>query len=685
LAEAKKESFWIWLAVYVIILTVFAQFVSSFTGYATYSWNSDSSMGAEWDSPFPNSSLAPLIILFILSFLLPALSKKLDKESLVLLYVATVFAVVNAGYAGRYDVMSSSLNAITSKPQYDPIIPPWWMPDKDIVEPALLGGAPVPWGAWLPSLVTWSLVPIVVFLGMFAAISIVRRQWIEIEDIPFPTATAANQLVTLTLSGDEESALKKRVAFAGFIVSFLFFLPYILTPLFPWIPDPFGYRSYHKWHFGWAKARNIAPFLYNTFVALDRIDLHPLFIMLGLLAPITVLNSVVVGFLVRLLVPQALVAAGYPNVWRGTGVGKRWPLGLDISVPSMLLGVLIFWLIVNRRYVLNTLRAITGSAPPEFLEAEKKEAMSYRTAYIILIGAIVFMYIYTVSLGVRLDVAIPVVLGALFFAGIMRSMVYGYTGMGSEQNWGDLGTVYFAWFYTDPSTNAPYSWLIDPKKDPIAGRDFCWAAVLSNKWYRNANSIGWSWGWAFYAGDALRLAHLSGVDNKKVFKASLISMVISAIISPLMIIWIWYTFGAKVVGARMDGTMIAKESLGQLYAHPVSLRPISNVGGIWVSVPWLIGYALFAIVMMFLQAKFVWWPLNIFGFFIPWSRSGFKYGIDFMFLVAWVIKLIVLKIGGTKVYEKYIVPFVAGALGGYSLYIVFHNIACTARWFMGPV
>jgi hypothetical protein len=94
-------------------------------------------------------------------------------------------------------------------------------------------GQGVPWGAWLTPLAAWTLLAFMFFGLMVCLASLLRRQWVDGEKLPFP-------LVQLPLDlTDERTAgpLIRRVAFwLGFAVPVVFHSINGLSNLFPSVP-----------------------------------------------------------------------------------------------------------------------------------------------------------------------------------------------------------------------------------------------------------------------------------------------------------------------------------------------------------------------------------------------------------------------------------------------------------------
>ena len=90
-----------------------------------------------------------------------------------------------------------------------------------------------------------------------------------------------------------------------------------------------------------------------------------------------------------------------------------------------------------------------------------------------------------------------------------------------------------------------------------------------------------------------------------------------------------------------------------------------------------------AAVLSFLRLRYVWWPLEPLGLAIVtngWNFSWWDTGP--MFTICWVIKYIILKVGGRRLYEEYTIPAVVGIMTGMGMGVLLAGIAGVIRFFM---
>ena len=90
----------------------------------------------------------------------------------------------------------------------------------------------------------------------------------------------------------------------------------------------------------------------------------------------------------------------------------------------------------------------------------------------------------------------------------------------------------------------------------------------------------------------------------------------------------------------------------------------------------LLGGGLMA-ALIFMRHRFVWWPLHPVGLAV--SGTHLLRHVSFTIFLTWLIKLVVIKIGGPSVYRKS-KPMFIGLLVGYVLGVVFSTLI-DAIWF----
>ncbi|MEM2961174.1 MAG: DUF6784 domain-containing protein, partial [Candidatus Bathyarchaeia archaeon] len=137
--------------------------------------------------------------------------------------------------------------------------------------------------------------------------------------------------------------------------------------------------------------------------------------------------------------------------------------------------------------------------------------------------------------------------------------------------------------------------------------------------------------------------------------------------------WLGYTFGFNKLPMAITytyGTFM--ETSVDYFNRIPGPEPIwPNIGA---------GFALTGI-LSFLHFRFLWWPLEPIGLVLALNRPFQKAAFWMSFAEALILKYLTLKIGGTKAYEEYGVPLVAGFIGGFTIMVILGMATGIFRFF----
>lgn len=122
-------------------------------------------------------------------------------------------------------------------------IPPWMTPAADSTAVrwfynAAPPGQPLPWQQWTVPLLAWSALAGAMYLTMFCLGSIIRKQWIEKENLVFPLVELPLEMVlTQRRSITTEEFLRSRGVWIGFAIPFIIHNLQALRLYIPAIPE----------------------------------------------------------------------------------------------------------------------------------------------------------------------------------------------------------------------------------------------------------------------------------------------------------------------------------------------------------------------------------------------------------------------------------------------------------------
>lgn len=624
-----------------------------------------------WSDVFMPFTIAPLAtFLPLLTILLPK-RFRLNTSNIAFLYITglivaytignwvDVWMSIPAGNILRIHYTSEQLKSI--------LMSLWFVPPEEKIIPLIAGNATPDWSAWMPAIVFSFIYGLVFFLPSLSLTLLFRRRWIDIEKMPFPVAIAQWEAAKVVLPG--QSIRKLRSPFViGLIVGLVFNFQMFMTWLFPWWPDVLSWRT------PWTSANgctNVNPgdLLGSTIVAWGRWNKQPLNFVIAYLAPLDVSFGYWFSTLIFMILAQVAYYMGYyTGIFETTGgccrllgfagfqLSPWWgpPLYWNwMCLTGGMVAIVLMSLWYARGYLAETIRSTKGQVPSNI---ETKEPLSYRTIWIILIASWVLVLAFLPTIGINLDTAVIVLIFGAFIFPIAETYAYGLTGCGYGQGrdlW-PTWTLRFKW----PTAPQPYT------------LDYFMSAEILHRGINTASSGLHTW--AMVSGHGFRIADMAGIKTKDIFKFIIMAFLIALPIS-LIIRVEW----AHILGtARMrlcSGPWdcdCAGEGRWNTAPPPGEIAMAAGAGFI------------VTMLLSIIRARFIWWPIHPMGFLLSGGMRSTWTGAWTNFLGAWIAKWLTLKIGGSKAYEEYGIPFIGGYIVGLTIMTVVGVIIGTVRWFI---
>jgi len=502
-------------------------------------------------------------------------------------------------------------------------VSPWLAPDRGVIQTMYEGteDGTIPWRGWVTPLAWWTVFMLAMFVTMHALMLIFRRQWIEKEHLTFPIV----QLV-MTM-GDTEGThvaggfLRNPVMWMGFGLAALYNVMNMLNAWNPAVP-------------ALGKSFAIgALFTERPWSAMGGLAFawRPENFGIGYLVSTDILLSVwVFGLLFKL----ANVAA--------TGMGydiSGFPMERQHSWGGYLaFGLVLLW--VGRDHLKQVFsKAFTGDPSVD----DSTEPYPYRvTVWAGIIGFVV-MIVFAVQSGMW-----PIV--AIWYLGISLLFVLVYARARAE-------------------AGAAMVWLF-----PIAQHWEMTFNIFGSKVFQhgaswaNLSSLGMFY-WVSrgyftsmgaYQIEGCRIASDSGIRQRTMIKVMVAALLIGLLGAYVVHLQAYYSFGANILeggttsgGSRVGSSVRAWDALsGFVKAHkaPDMQRTGAGISG-------------FVITMLLMIARTFWlrFPLHPLGFVMVASYGGPIWG---PFLIVWIVKSLLLRIGGMGTYRR-MVPFFLGLVVGH--------------------
>ena len=155
--------------------------------------------------------------------------------------------------------------------------------------------------------------------------------------------------------------------------------------------------------------------------------------------------------------------------------------------------------------------------------------------------------------------------------------------------------------------------------------------------------------------NSLKLADIVNIRNQRWLTTAIATAILSSLVGSIYtIIYLAYEYGGINLNWHFFGELQQDRFSYYLTTITSTSEPFRRWAffGIGAGIMWS---------LMFLRQKFIWWPLHFIGF--PVGASTPLVTAWFSIFLAWMIKGLILKYGGIKIYHK-LLPFFLGLILG---------------------
>jgi len=508
-----------------------------------------------------------------------------------------------------------------------PHIKPWLVPQGQREIKYFYEGAPawesgVPWGIWLKPLLIWGIFLITLYFVMICITVILRKQWIDRERLVFPLAQLPLEMVKGGDNSPMKPFLKNGVMWIGFGIPFLFGSMKGLHHYFPAVPS--------------------MELAHSTPIFRQSMGLHfrLSFPMIGFFYLVH-LDAAFSLWFFNLL---SLIVRGVMHLF---GITMRESLGI-YGTPSPIfahqgMGAMITLVLagmwIGRGHLKDVVKkAFTGDSKID----DSDEILSYRAAFW---GTIVGLIVMAVWLNMS---GIPLIVVPLFLFGAMLLFV-GLTRVVSESGMAEaVASTISSSFVVSGIGTAP----LGPGGLAALGLTYVWGADLRT--FVMASSA-----------NSLKIIEGEGKRKRPLFWAMMLAIILTMVSSTWILLKLAYAYGGMNCndwffggGARAPYDFFVSKILNP--SEPNLLGWYITAGG-----------AIGMFFLMFMRARFLWWPFHPVGFAIGpiWIMDR----IWFTVFLAWLIKSVVVRYGGLKLFQKLRPLFLGLILGQFT---------CNGTWIL---
>lgn len=484
------------------------------------------------------------------------------------------------------------------------------------------GAGGVPWRPWVIPMFWWGTFFLALFFVSASLMVILRKQWIERERLTFPLAKVPLMLVE---EDDRSSVLpriaRNRVFWAGFGFAF-FVVGWNIISFFHVVP-PIPLGANFQFPISIARAFPVIQFKFNF-----------AFIGIGYFTELNILFSIWVFFLLSTLQLGIMSRVGVPKT-------------NEIVLAQHLGGFFVYTLFglwMARKHLAGVFRkALGGSSGMD----DSGEFFSYRTAVVGIIAGLVYMVFFLYSTGMSLT-AIGVLLttAMLLYIGVTRVVA-------------ESGLIFL-----DLPYNAQDFTVFSLGSSNLHRADLT-MLTMCQTFSRNWRTLGMC-----AMAHMNKVAEETGGVKRGTFSLIAAALALAAATSLIYTIYLGYaTQGADQFTGAFGNARTGWDTLVQWIRNQTQLTGAEYTGlGLGALIGWL---------LILGHHSFPWWPLHPIGFGVAraWGTTMVAGSI---FLV-WLVKALILRFGGTKLYRQG-QPFFIGLLVGY-VCGVFLSYVADVIWF----
>lgn len=491
-------------------------------------------------------------------------------------------------------------------------------------------GKSIPWGAWLKPLSLWIPFILVLYFCMICIVVIFRKQWIEKERLIYPLTQLPLEMVK-NEKKDKKFYLypffKNPLMWFGFIISFICGTMIALHNYFPAFPL--------------LNLGTQIPVFRNTSALYFRIS----FPVIGFMYFASTEVSLSLWFF-------NLIFQGIQGLLNITGISSTENIGIygvagnayfaHIGTGAMI-ALMVYWLYHARTHLKSVFRSATGREKID----DSDEILSYKTSFWGLIIGSFLIILWLIYSGMNWYI------GVLFYIFAMM-IFFVLTRIVCESG---IPTLVAPIISSSLVISMLGSKNILPTALVALGLTYIYSSDL-----RTSPMIA--------TGTSLKIVENVNRNRRPIFWAIFSALIVNIIATLCFVLFLAYKHG----GLNLNGWYFMGAPQAPLsYVSDLIKNPTSTTFSRWG----LTGLGMFFTgLLIFMHEMFLWWPLNPVGFVIApvWLMNQLWLSI----FLAWLIKKLILRYGGAKIYEKSKYFFLGLPLGFYTcagLWVIIDLIA----------
>jgi hypothetical protein len=485
---------------------------------------------------------------------------------------------------------------------------------RGFYEGSLFSEVPIPWEAWIKPLLFWSAFALSCYIATYCLSSILRRQWVERERFTFPLVRVPVEMMRRPkVDALLPDFFRNRLVWFGIAIPVILHTINGLNRFFPAVPRiPTRFNLY-------------APFIERPWVVMRWwpaviMMIYPSVIGVSYILPLEISFSFWFFFLFFKLQYLLIIAFSIPiHPWTSA---SRQSMGSILVIAAFIL-----W--IAREHIGNVIKR---SFSPSRRIDDSKEPLPYRGALGGFIAGLLLMAFLCYWAGVSFHIALAVMI-IFFIVSIVLTWMVVNGGMFLVQ----------APFY-------PSDYLVITMGSRAVGHANLTLLGIPQ------HSLMRSWG-------ELMMPHMMhGFKISDSFNLKRRDLMIMVGVAILLGMGVSYYSTLRLAYSKGALNLAYRGGWYSRTPYMIASSFIQNPKGVaWGEFYSIIIGMMATGVMLFMRYRFVWWSLHPIGYAVGASYAPY-YLWSSLFL-GWLIKYVVIKLGGLRHYRSFM-PFFLGLIFG---------------------
>ena len=491
----------------------------------------------------------------------------------------------------------------------------------------LMQGDAIPWHQWIGPLAWWGLLALFIFGAFLCLASILRKQWVDNEKLTFPLAQLPLEMV-----GDERGAgfWKNRLTWFGFAIPAIVFTVNGLHGWYPSIPEislavSLGEQLINP---PWDCVGFFV--MYISFAAIGFFFLLPTEIIFSL------------WFFHLFAIIQTVIANSYGMDMVGMPMyaPKRFIGYQEMGAYFVLTGYLLYVAWPHLKMVLRAtfrLEKVDDSA----------ELLPYRTAVLGLFVCIMGATMWFAAAGMNPWMALFELVIYVFVIALIMARSTAEGGL----------------LMTETTFRGVDVYRMFAPTHTLGAANMTVLGFMDAAWFRDLRGLVLT---GFL--DGLKIADGAKIRRRSFLPVFIVAILLAMVIGGFFQIWLPYHQG----GVNLYGYTYSANNMWAFMDYEAAMKGSVPSVGLQGLLFFCVG-GLFTVFLAYMRYSYFWWPFHPLGYALCYSWTIMVFW--FPCFVAWLIKVVLMRYGGMKMYLR-ARPFMLGMImGEFSMAVVWALIA----------